>query len=230
VLLSDLNEAPGNLILCESQYAINRDENFEEIILVHHPLNWFMDQQQASRYFNTRARVVITGHEHLPDLTVSTRGSWQQLHVAAGAMNPPAQTQLNPYTYNWLEFSWLNDNGRAILEVVVSPRVWNPTETRFDPDYHRTDGKGFRKLSLDCGSREVSETLHGTAADAKTAADEVADMPENKSSTVSGSRSSVLRVTSLSVLASSQRESAVGNSCRAQVAYGTASRASAICL
>ncbi|XIA63663.1 hypothetical protein ACFIOY_32075 [Bradyrhizobium sp. TZ2] len=62
--------------------------------------------------------------------------------------------------------------------VVVSPRVWNPTETRFDPDYHRTDGKGFRKLSLDCGSREVSEAFQGTAADAKTAADEVADMPE----------------------------------------------------
>ncbi|XIA63665.1 hypothetical protein ACFIOY_32085 [Bradyrhizobium sp. TZ2] len=125
VLLSDLNEAPGNLVLCESQYAINRDENFEEIVLVHHPLNWFMDQQQASRYFNTRARVVITGHEHLPDLTVSTRGTWQQLHVAAGAMNPPARTQLNPYTYNWLEFNWLNDNGRAILEVRAGPGCLN---------------------------------------------------------------------------------------------------------
>ncbi|WP_367395148.1 metallophosphoesterase [Cupriavidus sp. Agwp_2] len=152
VMISDRNDKPGTMFLGRSQYSINRDSNCEDIVMIHHPLEWLMDRREAEPYLHGRPRMILSGHEHKPDLTLVHRETdWQQVLVAAGATNPPRQDLYHQYTYNWIELSWNNSNGRAKLNVTVYPRVWSPKRTGFDADYVRLSGKAFKTLVVDCG-------------------------------------------------------------------------------
>jgi predicted phosphodiesterase len=152
VTLSDRNDKVGNMFLGMSQCTISRNLECEDIYLVHHPLDWFKDQHRARNSIHSRARVLITGHEHYPNVEVIYRdGGHQQIVVASGAVNPPEAGGDFKYTYNWLEFDWQHDAGRLVLAVTVYPRVWSTRTTRFMPDFERTDGAQCRLLKLDCG-------------------------------------------------------------------------------
>ncbi len=140
VLICDLEDRPGNMFLGADQYTLSRQPDSELVVMVHHPVNWYMNQQSVARYLQSRPRVLMTGHEHLPDLVRLERNGMQQAHVAAGAMSPPEETVLNPFTYNWLEFGWQTGGDRRLLNLKVFPRVWNPTTTRFDPCGPRAAG------------------------------------------------------------------------------------------
>lgn len=163
VILSDRADKKGNMFLGMSQCVVPRSSEYEDIYLVHHPLEWFMDQDRASKYIHSRARILITGHEHYPNVEVVTRdGGWQQVVVASGAVNPPEAGGEIKYTYNWLEFDWRHEAGRLVLAVTIYPRVWSSRSTRFMPDYERTGGAQCRLLKLDCGP--VPLDLHAPAA------------------------------------------------------------------
>lgn len=187
VLISDLNdEPPGRMFLGQNQYIITRSPHHEDIVMVHHPVHWFKDADRAARYIHARARILMTGHEHYPDLTVIEQDNgFQRIHVAAGAVNPPNVTGESIYTYNWIEFNWSSEAGRSVLNVTVYPRRWSPRATQFEPDWGRTRGQLCRTLKLDCGMEtsveaspanpEPGATPEGTAMEA--AVREVAVMP-----------------------------------------------------
>jgi hypothetical protein len=143
--------------------------------MVHHPLNWFKDQQAASPFFFQRARLLLTGHEHLPDLSVTQRRSFQQALIAAGALNPPNVTVQNTYTYNWIELSWLTETS---LLVRVFPRSWNPTAVQFDADYQRTGGKTYVDLVLECGLDKAASGSGSRHLETKPAPEEVSTTQE----------------------------------------------------
>ncbi|MBX8592964.1 hypothetical protein K5D56_26700, partial [Pseudomonas cichorii] len=51
------------LMIGARQFIIPRTNGVENIVLVHHPLNWYKDQDQVRDYIRSRARVFISGHE-----------------------------------------------------------------------------------------------------------------------------------------------------------------------
>lgn len=152
VILSDRKDAVGNMFLGQSQYVVNRSESHEDVVMVHHPLHWYMDRGLAEPYLHNRARLLMTGHEHTPDFAVIRRHEdFEQTHIAAGATTPPSANAEYTFTYNWIEFSWSQLDGRSILNVEIYPRKWERLRTVFDTDYGRTGGQQSRRLALDCG-------------------------------------------------------------------------------
>jgi len=117
VLVCDGNDAKDQMILGSNQYIFDREDDVEFVVMVHHPLSWFMDQQDAQRYLD-RARVILTGHEHLLRVSKeSTDAGDEFLHVCAGATNPPETAGPYPYRYNWLDFSLRIEGGQQYRET-----------------------------------------------------------------------------------------------------------------
>lgn len=136
------------LMIGARQFTIPRTTGVENIVLVHHPLNWYKDQDQVRDYIRSRVRVFISGHEHNPKVTVdNVKTGCDVMMLAAGATVPYKSDATFTYTYNIIEFDW--DEEIDGLSVTMHPRAWNPQHTCFEPDDNRLGGKdpNFRLAS-----------------------------------------------------------------------------------
>ena len=128
------------LVVGERQFIIDRDHGIENIVLIHHPLNWYKDSGDVKTYMDTRARVLITGHEHEPNVKVEEVDEGADLMMlAAGATVPFKSDEIYTFTYNVIEFDW--DAVDDDLIVTIHPRAWSPKGTRFEADDKRLGGK-----------------------------------------------------------------------------------------
>ena len=128
------------LMIGARQFTIPRDDGVENVILVHHPLSWYKDQEQVRQYIRSRARVFISGHEHDPKVSVdSVEQGCDILMLAAGATVPYHSDDVYTFTYNIIEFDW--DEEIDGLSVTIHPRAWNPNRTCFENDDKRLGGK-----------------------------------------------------------------------------------------
>lgn len=128
------------LMIGARQFIIPRNEGVENVILVHHPLSWYKDQEQVRQYVRSRARVFISGHEHDPKVSVdSVEQGCDVLMLAAGATVPYHSDDIYTFTYNIIEFDW--DEEIDGLSVTIHPRAWNPHRTCFENDDKRLGGK-----------------------------------------------------------------------------------------
>jgi len=128
------------LIIGARQFTIPRTNGVENIVLVHHPLNWYKDQDQVRDYIRSRARVFISGHEHDPKVSVDRVEEHSDvMMLAAGATVPYKSDSVFTFTYNIIEFDW--DGEIDGLSVTMHPRVWNPQRTCFEADHKRLGGK-----------------------------------------------------------------------------------------
>lgn len=122
------------------QFTVQRAAGEETIVLIHHPLNWFKDNAEAARYFQSRVRVLISGHEHNPKAHVEpVEDGTDFMMLAAGATVPFKSNEQYTFTYNVIEFDW--DSEKDALAVTIHPREWNPVRTCFEADHKRLGGK-----------------------------------------------------------------------------------------
>ncbi|HEV2602969.1 MAG TPA: metallophosphoesterase [Microvirga sp.] len=145
---------PPELVIGERQFAIPRKAGEENVVLAHHPLNWYKDADDVRQYVRSRARVFITGHEHDPKVDVDrVEDGCDVMMLAAGAAVPFRSDATYTHTYNVIEFDW--DEGTDSLVVTMHPRAWNPERTCFEADNRRLGGSeprftlgspNFRKL------------------------------------------------------------------------------------
>ena len=127
------------LVLGERQFIIDRDDGVENIVLIHHPLNWYKDSADVKTYIDSRARILITGHEHQPDVKVEEVGEGADLMMlAAGATVPFRSNAIYTFTYNVIELEW--DPADDDLIVTMHPRAWDPKGTCFVADDKRLGG------------------------------------------------------------------------------------------
>lgn len=154
VLVSDKSDARGRMVLGRHQYGTPRDSRYEDIVLMHHPAEWLKDRMQAEPYLHSRARLLLTGHEHMPHMNrIERDNGFEQIEIAAGAVTPPLGEDGYGYCYNWIELAWSADSPGAVLEVTLYPRRWNPSSTDFIADSTRLAGKKSRTVKLNCGPR-----------------------------------------------------------------------------
>jgi predicted MPP superfamily phosphohydrolase len=153
VQVSDLDDAPAKLVLGSQQYIIDREPNVEYLVMMHHPVDWFIDKKSACNHLYSRARVVVFGHEHLSSIekrSMMGNERFERLEIYAGAVTPPEDGDGYGYTYNWLEFSVVPKGAQWRLVVRVHPRVWDPASTQFICDSTRLQGDRFRDVELAC--------------------------------------------------------------------------------
>lgn len=128
------------LILGARQFTIPRTPGVENIVLVHHPLHWYKDQDEVRDYIRSRARVFISGHEHNPKVTVdNVEPGSDVMMLAAGATVPFRSNDEYTFTYNIIEFDW--DEEIDGLSVTMHPRAWSAKRTCFEADEERLGGK-----------------------------------------------------------------------------------------
>lgn len=126
-------EKEGDLLLGARQRVLPITPGEELVILCHHPLHWFNDEKTARSYIRNRARVLMTGHEHKPSVTLDdSKPGRDLLTIASGAAIPPHATEEYGYTYNILTFDW--DNDKNALKVSIIPRTWSDDEMNFVAD------------------------------------------------------------------------------------------------
>jgi len=134
VQVSDLSDSVGKMVLGNEQYTIAENPNVINIVLCHHPLEWFRDEKEACQFLQNNARVIMVGHEHYPNVQKKTdaysKKEW--LVLSAGAVSPPEKDY--NYSYNWLEFSCAEDGESRALVVEIFPRIWVQRTVRFDAD------------------------------------------------------------------------------------------------
>lgn len=127
------------LVLGERQFIIDREDGVENIVLIHHPLNWYKDGADVKTYIDSRARVLITGHEHQPNVRVEEVGDGADvMMLAAGATVPFKSNAVYTFTYNVIELEW--DPSDDDLIVTMHPRAWDPKGTCFVADDKRLGG------------------------------------------------------------------------------------------
>lgn len=128
------------LMIGSRQFAIPREDGVENIVLVHHPLQWYKDQEQVRTYIRSRARVFISGHEHNPKVSVErVEDGCDIMMLSAGATVPYKSDDTYTFTYNIIEFDW--DEEIDGLSVTIHPRAWNSQRTCFEDDHKRLGGK-----------------------------------------------------------------------------------------
>lgn len=128
------------LMIGSRQFTIPRSDGVENIVLVHHPLHWFKDEDQVRDYVRSRARIFISGHEHNPKISVEKVEEGSDLMMlAAGATVPFKSTAEFTFTYNIIELDW--DEELDGLRVTIHPRAWNRQRTCFEADEKRLGGK-----------------------------------------------------------------------------------------
>lgn len=129
----------GKLILGQRQHVLGERSGEELVVLIHHPIHWLQDSEESMRYIRSRARVVISGHEHNPAVRVETvEEGCQLMMLAAGATVPPHAGEKYTYCYNVIELDW--DEASDSLSVRILPRAWNNERKRFEADDKRLQG------------------------------------------------------------------------------------------
>jgi predicted MPP superfamily phosphohydrolase len=169
LICSKSKKEEGGLLLGKRQRVISVEPDTEIIVIAHHPLNWLQDSEDAKKYIRNRARVFISGHEHMPSHKIeNVKDGVDLLSIASGATMPPSANDTYNYCYNILEFDY--DNEKKSLIVTIHGRMWNDDEKAFNTDkVHFTDGKvsyalkcpNYEKLAVSCADKStVKDTVH----------------------------------------------------------------------
>ncbi|WP_375742253.1 metallophosphoesterase [Corallococcus interemptor] len=144
-LICSRKDDKGKLILGARQRVFEAIDGEEMVVLVHHPLNWLQDSGEAARFFQSRARVIISGHEHFPSLNIkAVEEGCDLLMIAAGATAPDDIDEKYTYKYNILTFEW--EEGADALAVTINPRTWNFEMKRFERDNPFLEGRSERNV------------------------------------------------------------------------------------
>ncbi len=152
--------APGKLFLGEKQRAVTKDDGVEQIILMHHPISWLADGEDAWIHFKNRARIFISGHDHKPDLGIEEiEGNGIVLRIDLGATVPPKGEDVHGYTFNIIDLE-LNDQNSS-LNVIVRGYIWDRGKTSFREDRERFAGNHEREVNLPCPEFARMNAEHG---------------------------------------------------------------------
>jgi predicted phosphodiesterase len=169
VQVCDANDTEGAMFLGSYQYIFERTPNIETIVLMHHPIAWLRDRQEADQYLASRAKVLIYGHEHLQTLEKKqTANGHERLVLGSGAVTPEHAADPYTYRYNLLGFEHVQNNAEHFLAVTVFPRVWSRNDTRFRPDWDALNGSEFATFRLK-SAQFGQPPLSGAAAQAARA-------------------------------------------------------------
>lgn len=186
------------LMLGARQFIIPRTDGEENIVLVHHPLNWYKDQVDVQDYIRSRARVFVSGHEHNPKVSVdNVEPGCDVMMLAAGATVPFKSDGVFTFTYNIIEFDW--DADIDGLSVTMHPRAWNAQRTCFEADEDRLGGKdpNFR---LACPSFRKMDRPDGFSTSEVPDAPQVKERPSAVAPTIEMVRTVTLEVEPPSIL------------------------------
>lgn len=146
VLVSNAQDARGNIVLGTAQATVPRIDGVEYLTLCHHPPDWLRDQDAVVSPLESRVRIQLFGHKHAQRVQAINN----TLRITAGAMHPERNERDWDPMYNVIEISRLDDQR---LGVRLFQRRWHKADLRFVADQDSHTGKPHRDyIWQDCPS------------------------------------------------------------------------------
>jgi predicted phosphodiesterase len=133
------DDKAGDLYLSPQQTVLNPEENVVNLVMSHHPPDWFLDKDNVEDAVNGRASIHLFGHKHRQ--RISRNPSYVTFY--AGAVNPDRQERDWKPGYNIIRLDLGKDAGghpqlnveAQLLEWQTNPEMFKPI---LDDDHDRS--------------------------------------------------------------------------------------------
>src|SRR5690554_1728206 len=134
------DDSRESLYLSPLQTVLDPEEDIVNLVLAHHPPEWFMDQYACEDAINGRAMVHRFGHTHRQRIVRDT----QYVGFGASAVNPERYESRWLRGYNLVEIHVVGDGPERQLEInshllqwQTSPDMFRPAQTQEGEDVFR---------------------------------------------------------------------------------------------
>lgn len=122
-----LDDAPRNLYLSPLQTVLNRLDGVVNLVMCHHPPDWFKDHDNVDDAICGRAGIHLFGHRHRQRLIRDP----SYARFSAGAVNPDRNEAGWEPGYNIIQLSTTESNGTRLLDIQAHLRVWQASPDMF---------------------------------------------------------------------------------------------------
>ncbi|PKO39587.1 MAG: hypothetical protein CVU33_04420 [Betaproteobacteria bacterium HGW-Betaproteobacteria-6] len=148
------NDKRGELYLSPLQ-VLHPLEDIINLVMIHHPPDWLMDEQDVNDMVNNRAAIHLFGHKHLQRV-VKDDG---YMRFSAGAVNPDRQEQGWEPGYNLISLQVVGSGRERALEIEAHLMVLQSNPERFNPRRTRGGEEVFRhRISIPGYVSEIAAT------------------------------------------------------------------------
>jgi MreB/Mrl family cell shape determining protein len=126
--MNDANDIQGNLYVSQLQ-VLHPEDNVVNLVMIHHPPDWFIDQDAFTDAVNNRAKIQLFGHKHLQRLTREAA----YIRFSAGAVNPDRQSAGWEPGYNLIRIRVDGSGRNRHLEIEAHQMVYQTDPEGFHP-------------------------------------------------------------------------------------------------
>jgi hypothetical protein len=148
-----------SLYLSPLQTVLDPVDDVVNLVLCHHPPDWFMDQDEADDAICGRALIHMFGHKHRQRIVREA----QYIRFSAGAVNPDRQEEGWSPGYNLVEIHVVGAGPERHLRVNAHLRQWQTNPDQFRPVITQGGGTVFRHTLHFPGQIGNAPTLRGLA-------------------------------------------------------------------
>tara|TARA_R110001599_G_scaffold163952_1_gene353320 strand:+ start:3364 stop:4617 length:1254 start_codon:yes stop_codon:yes gene_type:complete len=123
----NLDSRPGDLYLSPFQTSLEVNERVINLVMSHHPPEWFLDRSSINQSLNSRSTIQLFGHEHEQRVTRDST----YMRFSAGAINPERHGQDWRPGYNVIDLNIDKSDGKRILIIHANLRAWQGNPEKF---------------------------------------------------------------------------------------------------
>lgn len=133
------DDEPGSLYLSPLQ-VLHPVDDVVNLVMIHHPPDWFMDEQEVDDMVKNRAVIHLFGHKHLQRVAKDDG----YMRFSAGAVNPDRQEKGWEPGYNLINLQVVGAGSERALEIEAHLLVLQSSPERFNPRRTRDGKEVFR--------------------------------------------------------------------------------------
>lgn len=154
-------DVKGKLYLSPMQTALDVPDGVVNVVLCHHPPDWFLDHDSIDDAICGRAAIHFFGHKHRQRIHRDT----YYARFAAGAVNPDRHEAEWRPGYNLINISIGEQLGNLFLEIDAHLLEWQTNPDGFHPRRNEDGGTSFPHRIKLCIDRKLDPPPASHAAE-----------------------------------------------------------------
>lgn len=125
--LGGRDDAPGRLYLSPMQTVLDPEADILNLVMSHHPPQWFVDHDEVEDAVNDKAPLQFFGHAHRQRCTQTP----SYVRFCAGALHPERNEREYRPGYNLIDLEVIGEDRLRIVRVRAHVRQWQRNPDRF---------------------------------------------------------------------------------------------------